>query len=60
VDNTSNSDDLVEFMKSLGVKGATGLLELTIAGIPAVHVAVPGNEELLWCSYHQATFTLVL
>lgn len=45
VDNASNSDDLVQFMKSLGLKGVTGLLELTVASIPAVHVAVPGNAE---------------
>jgi hypothetical protein len=49
VGNANDSDDLVQFMKSLGLKGVTGLLELTIAGIPAVHVAVPGNAKLFVC-----------
>jgi len=46
-DDSSSNDDMLEFMNSLGVKGATGLLELTIAGVPPVQIAVTG-ERLAW------------
>jgi len=38
----SNDDDMVEFLKSLGLKGAVGFLELSITSVPLVHVVAAG------------------
>lgn len=34
----TSDDDMVEFLKSLGLKGAVGFLELSITGVPLLHV----------------------
>jgi len=38
----TNDDDMVEFLKSLSLKGAIGFLELSITGVPLLHVVAAG------------------
>lgn len=38
----TSDDDMVEFLKSLGLKGAVGFLELSITGVPLLHVVAAG------------------
>jgi len=42
----TNDDDMVEFLKSLGLKGAVGFLELSITGVPLLHVVAAGIHRL--------------
>jgi hypothetical protein len=43
---STSDDDMAEFMKSLGVKGAIGFLELAIAGSPALNVVASETRAL--------------
>lgn len=43
----SNDDDMVEFLNSLGLKGAVGFLELSITGVPLLHVVTAGVYLLI-------------
>jgi len=36
---------MVEFLKSLGMKGAVGFLELSITGVPLLHIVAAGNHD---------------
>ena len=38
----ADDDDMVEFLKSLGLKGAVGFLELSITGVPLLHIVASG------------------
>jgi len=38
----TNDDDMLEFLKSLGLRGAVGFLELTITGVPLLHIVASG------------------
>jgi len=38
----TDDDDMVIFLKSLGLKGAVGFLELSITGVPLIHVVAAG------------------
>lgn len=38
----SSDDDMVEFLKSLGLEGAVGFLELSITGVPFIHIVAAG------------------
>jgi len=40
----NDDDDVVEFLKSLGLNGAVGYLELSITGVPLVHVVAAGTH----------------
>ena len=42
---TTNDDDMVEFIKSLGLKRAIGLLDLTIAGAPPLNIVALGWDQ---------------
>ena len=33
---------MVEFLKSLGLNGAVGFLELSITGVPLIHIVAAG------------------
>ena len=45
-ESSGNDDDLFQFMKLLGINGAIGLMELTIAGIPSAQFSAPGKMKL--------------
>jgi len=51
----ANDDDMVEFLKSLGLKGAVGFLELSITGVPLLHVVASGIRH----SFVHCCFTIV-
>jgi len=38
-----SDDDMVAFLKSLGLKGAVGFLELSITGVPLIHIVEAGT-----------------
>lgn len=42
----TDDDDMVEFLKSLGLKGAVGFLELSITGVPLLHIVAAGIYSL--------------
>jgi len=42
VEVKTDDDDLVGFLKSLGLNGAIGFLELTLTGVPLLNVVAKG------------------
>jgi len=54
-----SDDDMVEFLKSLGLTGAVGFLELSITGVPLIHIVAAGICRLFTHSFINYCCTVV-